>query len=251
MTEGQLLQILRAGHPLVYTGFVAAGALAGGTLIRRDSRDWELGQVPRIAIVATVFVGGLIGSALPAFVSGGLMQHQAERYLIGPKTILGGLLAGFLAVAVLKKLFGITAETSDAFARGTCLMMAIGRLGCYAAHCCVGVASTAPWAQDFGDGVSRLPIQLVEAALLWTLFGALQLLHQRRLLPDRRLFVFFAVYGLTRFVLEFWREPVAADAAGIGFYQWLALLLATVGLWQILKRTRVREDAVVPVVETA
>jgi phosphatidylglycerol---prolipoprotein diacylglyceryl transferase len=250
MTEAQLVQIVKAGHPLIYTAFVAAGALAGGRLIRRDSREWTLDPRRRVAVIATVFIGGLVGSALPAFVSGGVIQHQAELYLIGPKTILGGLLAGFLGVAILKKLAGITAETADAFARGTCLMMAIGRLGCYAAHCCVGVAWSGPGATDFGDGVPRLPIQLVEAAILFGLFGVLSVLHRRALLPDRRLFVFFALYGLTRFGLEFLREPVAAEAGGIGFYQWLALLLAAVGIGQVLKRTRVRATPA-PALETA
>jgi prolipoprotein diacylglyceryltransferase len=240
MTEGELITLLRAGNPLVYTGFVALGALAGGALIRHESRAWALSLRQRIAVIAVVFVGGMVGAALPAFVSGGLMQDHAERYLIGPKTILGGLLFGFLAVALYKKALGITAETSDAFARGTCLMMAVGRLGCHFAHCCLGVASDARWAHDFGDGVPRVPVQLVEAAGLWLLLGVLQWLHAEDRLPDRRLFVFFAVYGALRFVLEFWREPVAETPGGIGFYQWIALLLAFVGLAQVLKRTRVR-----------
>jgi prolipoprotein diacylglyceryltransferase len=122
-------------------------------------------------------------------------------------------------------------------------MMAVGRLGCYAAHCCVGVESSAAWARDFGDGVPRLPIQLVEAALLFVLLAGLQLLHAAGRLPDRRLFVFFAAYGSVRFALELWREPVATVSVGIGFYQWLALLLAGVGLWQIAKRTRLQEAA--------
>jgi phosphatidylglycerol:prolipoprotein diacylglycerol transferase len=238
VTQEQFFRIIEAGQPLVYTGFVAAGALAGGTLIRRDSRGWALTPAQRVAVIACVFAGGLLGSALPAFMSGGLIQEQAERFVIGPKTILGGLLFGFFAVAVYKKTLGIRAETADAFARGTCLMMAIGRLGCFAAHCCVGVASSAMWARDFGDGVPRLPIQLVEAVLLFALLAALHVLHVADRLPDRRLFAFFAAYGSLRFALEFWREPVASVNAGIGFYQWLALLLATVGLWQVSKRTR-------------
>jgi len=250
VTEGQLLQVLRAGHPFVYTGFVAAGALSGGALIRRDSRDWPLSSAQRIAIIATVFLGGLVGAALPAFFSGGLMQERAERYLIGPKTILGGLIAGFFAVALYKRAFGIVAQTSDAFARGTCLMMAIGRLGCYAAHCCLGIASSASWAQDFGDGIKRLPIQLLEAAILGALFCVLQVLHEREALQDRRLFLFFTAYGLARFVLEFWREPVAAPIMGLGFYQWLALLLAFLGIWQVLKRTRSAVTPRMPVLES-
>jgi prolipoprotein diacylglyceryltransferase len=246
VTETQLRQILEAGHPLVYTGFVALAAVAGGALMRRDARRWRLGPFERKAVFVVVFLGGLIGAALPAFWSGGLIQLHAERYLIGPKTILGGLLCGFLAVALYKKTFRITAETSDAFARGACAMMAVGRIGCYFAHCCVGVASDAAWAQDFGDGVPRLPIQLVELGVLCALFGLVQFLHARALLPDRRLFVFFGAYGVARFVLEFWREPVADRIGGLGFYQWLALLVACVGLWQVAKRTRVRTLESVP-----
>jgi phosphatidylglycerol:prolipoprotein diacylglycerol transferase len=245
MTEAQLVQILRAGHPLVYTGFVALGGLSGGALIRYDARGWRLPARHRVALLAVVLVGGLAGAAVPAFFSGGLMQQQAERYLIGPKTILGGLLFGFLSVALYKKMLGLTAETSDAFARGTCLMMAIGRFGCYAAHCCVGVASHSPLAQDFGDGVPRLPIQLMEAAVLWVLLGLLHHLHRHDRLHDRRFFLFFALYGGGRFVLEFWREPVAAQPGGLGFYQWLALVVALVGLWQVVRRTPARRAPLV------
>ncbi len=249
MTEAQFRQVLSAGQPLVYTGFVALGAAVGGFLMRRDARAWTVTAGERAWVFGSVFIGGLAGSALPAFVSGGLIQENAERYLIGPKTILGGLLCGFLAVAVYKKVAGVAAETSDAFARGAAAMMAIGRLGCYFAHCCLGVPSDVAWAQDFGDGVRRLPIQLVEAAVLFALLAALQILHARGALPDRRLFVFFAAYGLARFGLEFWRETVAGRPAGLGFYQWLALIVAGVGGYQIAKRTRLRRSA--PLAEVA
>src|SRR6185436_9901621 len=104
------------------TGFVAAGGLVGGALVRHDARAWTLSAVERRTVFAAVFLGGLVGAAVPAFWSGGLMQQVAERYLIGPKTILGGLLCGFLAVAAYKKMFGVRGETSDAFARGACAM---------------------------------------------------------------------------------------------------------------------------------
>jgi prolipoprotein diacylglyceryltransferase len=122
-------------------------------------------------------------------------------------------------------------------------MVSLVSLGGDATHGGVGVASPVPRARDFGDGVLRLPIQLVEATLLFVLLAGLHALHVAGKLPDRRLFVFFAAYGSLRFALEFWREPVASVSAGIGFYQWLALLLAGVGLWQIAKRTRLQEEA--------
>jgi prolipoprotein diacylglyceryltransferase len=81
-------------------------------------------------------------------------------------------------------------------------------------------------------------VQAVEAAALFALFAWLQRLHRQGRLRDRRLFAFFLVYGLLRFVLEFLREPIAASILGLGFYQWLALLLAGIGGWQLAKRSR-------------
>ena len=55
---------------------------------------------------------------------------------------------------------------------------------------------------------------------------------------SRRLFALFAIYGALRFGLEALRAPVADEYLGIGFYQWLALALMSVGLFQLKRRTK-------------
>ncbi len=168
------------------------------------------------------------------------MGTQTADFLLSPKTILGGILCGFLAVAAWKKATGVAYDTSDAFARGGCLMMAIGRLGCIAQHCCFGRPTVAWLGYDFGDGTPRIPVQALEAILVFVLFVLLDFWHRQNVFPNRRLFILFAAYGLLRCGLEFLREPVAREWIGLGYYQWLALGLFAVGLYQIVMRTAKR-----------
>lgn len=55
-------------------------------------------------------------------------------------------------------------------------------------------------------------------------------------MQHRRLFLVFTSYGVIRFTLEFLREPLSDTYLGLGFYNWLALLLAAVGTYQLQKR---------------
>ena len=45
-------------------------------------------------------------------------------------------------------------------------------------------------------------------------------------------------FDVLRFGLEFLREDIASRWLGIGFYQWLSLGLCSVGVYQIVIRTR-------------
>ncbi|NVO00072.1 MAG: prolipoprotein diacylglyceryl transferase, partial [Geobacteraceae bacterium] len=228
-------EILSAGSRLGYQVCVIAAALVGGWVIRRDSEAWDLPQRQRWSIMIAAFAGAMIGCAIPAYYAGGLVEDMAWSVPIGPKTVLGGVLGAFLLVALFKRLTKNHADTSDAFARGTIAMMAIGRIGCIMQHCCYG--TPASWGIDLGDGIRRVPVQYFEAIGLFAIVALIMHLHRRNLYPGRRLFIIFSIYGALRFGLEFQREQIASVFLGIGFYQWLALTVMVVGIAQIAKRT--------------
>ncbi len=238
LTPAQYEAIIHAGNHTAYSAAVFLGLFSGGWLIRKDSETWPLAPRQRIIVLAVAGLGALVGCALPAYFAGGVIGEIAQADLISPKTILGGILASFLFVALYKNTFRVDYDTSDAFARGGCLMMAVGRIGCVFQHCCFGKEAPAGWGLDFGDGVPRYPTQAIEALGLFALFFYLDRLHRENRYPHRRLFIFFLLYGILRFNLEFLREPIAATYAGLGFYQYLALVLALTGGFQILKRSR-------------
>jgi prolipoprotein diacylglyceryltransferase len=229
--------VLAAGQPGVRVALLTLAAVAGIGVMLQDARRWPIARRQRIAVFAVAFGGGFLGAYLPALVAGGLAGQIARSGTV-PMSILGALFFSFLAVAAYKRSLGIHWDTSDAFARGLTLQMAIGRLGCHASHCCLGVKTGAAWGMDFGDGVPRVPIQLIEAAVMFALFGVFSWLEAGDRLPHRRLFLVFVAYGLARFVLEGWREPMGAAWLGLGAYRWFALAVATLGLYQVVKRTR-------------
>lgn len=240
-----------AGHRLC---IIAAG-LIGGWFIARDARAWPLPKLIRLNLLLVTALGGMLGSALPGLVAGGLVgdsvqalaESQADGLvsfgsvvLMGPKTVIGALLGGFFSIALFKRLTRITCDTSDAFARGMCLLMAVGRVGCVLQHCCFGAAisltSPAWYGVHLGDGVLRHPTQGLELLVQACLAGVIFVLHARGALPHRRLFLAFLLYGSARFVLEFLREPLGATWLGLNLWQYLGLLLAGIGAWQLISR---------------
>jgi phosphatidylglycerol:prolipoprotein diacylglycerol transferase len=229
-------QILAAGNFRAYIVLGVLGTFVGGYLIRMDARGWALDHTTKFNLLAVVFIGGLAGAALPGFVAGDFVESEALRYAIGPKTVLGGILFGFFSVAVFNRLADVRIDTSDAFARGIALGLAVGRIGCFFGHCCFGICVD-HWGVDMGDGQPRLPIQLIEAGILFALFLYLNRCHRKEQQTGKQLFLFFLCYGIARFFLEFGREPVAGVFWGLGFYQWLALVVASVGAFQLVKRS--------------
>lgn len=257
--------ILADGNAIGHRVCVLAAGLIGGWFIARDARAWPLSPLIRINLLLVTALGGMLGSALPGLFAGGavggavqaLAESQADSLvsfgtvaLLGPKSVIGGLLGGYVAIVLFKRLTRVDHDTSDAFARGMCLLMAVGRLGCVFQHCCFGCAvptGTPPWySVQQGDGVLRHPTQLLELVIQAAIVVVVFVLHARGALPHRRLFLVFLLYGSARFALEFLREPLGATWLGINLWQYLGLLMATIGAWQLVRRRGWTADGPTP-----
>ena len=116
-------EIISSGSRLIYQIFVMLAMLVGGWLIRLDAGKWPFNQTKNWTILGIAFLGALIGSAIPAFFSGGLVEGLAWSTPITPKTVMGGILTSFLFVALYKKITKTGYDTSDGFARGSIAMM--------------------------------------------------------------------------------------------------------------------------------
>lgn len=140
-------------------------------------------------------------------------------------------------------------RTADTFAPGLALGHAIGRLGCFAAGCCYGVACDRPWAvtftnQDAHDmmdvpmGVPLHPTQLYETGIELVIFAVLYRWVQRPHRDGAVIAAYLVLNSLSRFVIEFFRHHEQALPFGgpLSLTQWISLALLGAGLALLVGR---------------
>ncbi|HEV2816908.1 MAG TPA: prolipoprotein diacylglyceryl transferase [Allosphingosinicella sp.] len=133
----------------------------------------------------------------------------------------------------------------------------LGRLANFVNAELWGAPTALPWGIVFPNagGVPRHPSQLYEAALegillfliLWYMFWKTRARYQ----PGRLVGAFILVYGVSRFLIEFVREPDAhlahfAEVTHLHMGQWLSLPMILGGLYLVLTANK-RAERVEPV----
>jgi phosphatidylglycerol---prolipoprotein diacylglyceryl transferase len=147
---------------------------------------------------------GMMAGALAAGTANLLLSGFGE---VG-KSVLGGLAGAILAVEILKRRLGIRISTGLRFAAPLAAAIAVGRVGCFFAGMddrTYGIPTSLPWGHDFGDGVSRHPVQLYEAiAMILFLIGFVSMLHRGyRIATSAGFYLFVSFYAGQRFLWEF------------------------------------------------
>jgi prolipoprotein diacylglyceryltransferase len=139
--------------------FAALGILVAVVWTVFDAR--RVGRADRSLLF--IVVGGLLGAAV--FARFGLTLRYLQvaedpsfagllRY--GGRTLLGGLMGGYLGIVLTKRLIGYTRATGDLFVTGVAAGMAIGRVGCFLTER-PGTVTDVPWAVRVPAELARLP----------------------------------------------------------------------------------------------
>ena len=215
-------------HPVFETLAYAAGyaVFKGGRARQGD----VIAEPQRWTVIASAAVGALIGSRILGIAEQWptvIAALQSGRFLAllftpGGKTIVGGLLGGWIAVESVKGILGIHSRTGDLFALPLCVGIAVGRIGCFIAGLgddTYGKQTSLPWGVNFGDGIPRHPTQLYEVLLL-ALLGIIVSLPAQW--PEGARFrIFLAGYLSWRFVIDFLKpQPLVR---GMNLIQWACL----------------------------
>ena len=236
-------------HPELHPVLEASGYVAAYLVFRweRTRSGDALNEEHRWAVIAAAAVGALVGSrALGLLEQAPLMGlHWSDWAHPGGKTVVGGLLGGWLAVELLKLVMQVRTRTGDLFAVPLCVGIAIGRLGCFFAGLAddtYGVATKLPWGVDFGDGVRRHPTQLYEFLFL-ALLACVLWQWQKRPHAEGQVFRgFLAAYLAWRLVIDFLKpQPLIA---GMNVIQWACVGgLVGLAIGEVLRRKEKRENA--------
>jgi phosphatidylglycerol:prolipoprotein diacylglycerol transferase len=202
--------------------FTIAGLLAGIAFYYRAlGRDRILD--PRIVTISlTGVLGGALGAhlltsweAVDDVMAAGLPPTYVLTH--GPRSIIGGLAGGYLAIVLSKRALGYARSTGDYYAAAIPLALAIGRVGCFLSELPLGTPTDLPWAMTVSPEAAAAfprcpgcngpmhPSMLYEIGFHLAAFALIA--TRGPLLPVRgdTLKAYLLAYGVFRFGVEFVR----------------------------------------------
>lgn len=231
----------------------AASRLAGRDGLPKE-RIYDLGL--------WTLIGGLLGSKLLMFFVDDNVQIFSLDFLRSGGVYYGGLIGGFLAVAILIRWYKLSFwKVADAFAPAVALGQAFGRQGCFAAGCCWGKPTEWWWGVHFtekGNEYTGVPIagnvhlhptQLIESFTMLAVFGLLVWLHRNKKFDGQVLIAYGIIYAIFRFLIEFIRDDPRGDlfgltsATGLSTSQLVSLVVAGASIVFMVMRLRSTNDS--------
>lgn len=212
--------------------FTALGYATGAAVYWWRARERGIATEGTALIAGAAFTGGIAGAKITQWLvqSPALLWSHPEVLAhseAGGRTLVGGILAGWLAARSMRRKLGIQRPTADLFALALSAGEAVGRIGCFFNTCCFGVPSAAPWA-CYQHGAWRAPVQVVMALSAAFIFAMLWTRRDRTIREGELFHWYLLLFGLSRFILEFWRQRDAV-AGSLSLAQWAALALAVWG----------------------
>ncbi|MCL2557947.1 MAG: prolipoprotein diacylglyceryl transferase [Treponema sp.] len=216
------------GDIITFMLFIAIGIVVGSSFL--------------YALVTAAGNWSLVRAAFANLDTIGLFSFLS--FLFGGSVFYGGLLGGLAAAWICVKKNKAFANHIDIIAVCVPLFHFFGRIGCFLGGCCFGVECSfgftfhdSPMAE--ANGVSRFPVQLLEAAFNLCLFFLLHVLLKRKMLANRLAHTYLLIYSVGRFFIEF----LSGDDAHRGIWLFLstsqiislAILLAVLARWLALR----------------
>jgi phosphatidylglycerol:prolipoprotein diacylglycerol transferase len=245
-----LPELFHLGPVTVYSYGVllAAAYLLGLKLAMVRARARGLDATRMLDLGIYIIISALVGAKLL------LLVVDFDQFRGNPAELLslarsGGVFYGGLILAVLVAFWYMRRhrlplwQTCDVFAPGIALGHAVGRLGCLAAGCCFGKPTSVAWAVTFTNPqaaanvgtplhVPLHPTQLYESAAEAIVLVLLLATERKgRAYPGRTFWLYMLMYGISRFVIEFYR----GDERGMVFdmlstSQFISLILVPLSL---------------------
>lgn len=234
-----------------YGVMLAIAFLTTGWLLSREFR--RKGFLPDWAytVVIAAAIGGIVGARIYFIIEhfGDFLQNPLGMIFTGGGlTWYGGFIGGIVAVIwVVYKLPAKSMVILDLIAPLLLLGYGIGRIGCFlAGDGDYGPPTNLPWGMRFPHGlvptdVPVHPTPLYEALMAWIFFAILWKVRKKVHPPGLMISGMLILYGIERFIAEFWRLTPKILWGWMSMAQILSIVAILSGLilgWLILENKR-------------
>ena len=244
------------GFPVYTYGLLLAAAYLLGlqfALVRARKSGLDPNRVMDLGI--WIIVSALLGAKLL------LLIVEFDKFSGDPRELLnlarsGGVFYGGLIAAVGVALWYLRRHrmpmwtVTDVFAPGIALGHVVGRLGCLFAGCCFGRPTNVPWAITFHSefaarnvgtplGIPLHPTQLYEAGAEFIILLILLATERRGgYFPGRTFWTYMLLYGISRFIIEFYRYDPRGMVGIFSTSQFVSLLIVPLSLIMLFVLSR-------------
>ncbi len=240
---------------LLAAGFLIAlkvGAMRG----KRVGVDAQLTMDLGLYILVSSLIGAKV---LLLIVDWQHYQHDPWSLIRSGGVFYGGLIAAVVtSIWFFRKHKLSVWKMTDILAPSVALGHGIGRLGCFAAGCCYGKPTTAPWGITFTDpyarevvgvplGIALHPTQLYDSVVEFAIFGFLIFLATRKKFDGQIFWSYVAIYSTARFVIEFYRGDLdrgLAFGGAVSTSQIIAVVLVLIASVALLSLRRLPQKRV-------
>jgi phosphatidylglycerol:prolipoprotein diacylglycerol transferase len=234
---------------MIAIGFAVAIAMS---YIRAKAYGLRKNAIIDIALLAMIF--GFLGAKLfyviveyKAFFQDPLSVLGSDGFVVYGG-IIGGVAAAFIYCRIKRisflSYFGL-AIPSVAVAQG------FGRIGCFLAGCCYGCESTFlgiifPEGSIAPAGIPLLPTQLISSAGDFLIALVLILYARKSRIKGNVGALYLLLYGIGRFVIEFFRNDVRGSVGVLSTSQFISLffVLGAVAMFVINAKRAVPADMI-------
>lgn len=249
--------LFEIGRFPVYTyGVLLAAAYLLGlqfALVRARARGLDPNRVMDLGIwiIISALAGAKLLLLVVEFDTFGRSAATLLTLLRSAGVFYGGLIAAIIvALWYLRRHRMPMWTVTDVFAPGIALGHVVGRLGCLAAGCCFGRPTDVPWAITFRSeyaaqnvgtplNVPLHPTQLYEAgAELLILIVLLATERKGRPFPGRTFWGYMFLYGISRFIIEFFRGDTRGTVGAMSTSQFLSIILVPLAIVMLIVLAR-------------
>jgi phosphatidylglycerol---prolipoprotein diacylglyceryl transferase len=219
-------EILRLG-PLVLHGYgtmVALGLVVSWLLLTREARRRGLDVLADKfgELVGWMLLSGFVGGKLYYVWSSPdefreIVARGSVREILGKGFVFyGSLLTCIPTFWIWAKKRGLPILRSlDTIIFAAPVMLGLGRVGCFLSGCCFGHRADLPWAVDYPEGHATFGTRVHPAPLYETIGCAVVfvvlwfVVRPRAARPGVVVAAYLVLYGIERFVVEFFRGDAA------------------------------------------
>ena len=231
-----------------YGLMIVLGVIVGLlVIIKFFSKYYTISKEDIIYALIYGLIGAIIGSKILYLLTNiKLLLNNIDNIvqillgmLSGGFVFYGGLIGGVLGVYIYSKQFKVSFKELVMLIVPTLpLMHAFGRIGCLLAGCCYGVEYHGIGHIIFNNsmlapnGVPLFPMQIVESICNIIIFCILLVTYKRNVGTYKSIVMYFSMYSITRFILEFFRgDLVRGNFLFFSTSQWISIVILIVTIY--------------------